>query len=62
VSPMTPMFMSQNCALATANSQETAKKVARKTGGAPRGSKIVVVCGDPSTPGGTTDLMRVQTI
>jgi pyruvate kinase len=27
-----------------------------------RGDKIVVVCGDPSTPGGTTDLLRVQTV
>ncbi len=26
------------------------------------GGKIVVVCGDPSTPSGTTDLLRVQTV
>lgn len=26
-----------------------------------KGDKMVVVCGDPSTPGGTTDLLRVQT-
>jgi hypothetical protein len=26
------------------------------------GDRIVVVCGDPSTPGGTTDLMRIQTV
>lgn len=26
-----------------------------------RGDRIVVVCGDPSTPGGTTDLLRIQT-
>jgi pyruvate kinase len=26
------------------------------------GDRIVVVCGDPSTPGGTTDLLRIQTV
>jgi len=26
------------------------------------GNRIIVVCGDPSTPGGTTDLLRIQTI
>jgi len=45
----------------TAEIFAAAKSAARATGIAPRGSKIVVVCGDPSTPGGTTDLLRVQT-
>jgi len=26
------------------------------------GDRIVVVCGDPSTPGGTTDLLRIQIV
>jgi len=26
------------------------------------GDRIIVVCGDPSTPGGTTDLLRIQTV
>ena len=40
-----------------------AAKIAARASGAARGrSRIVVVCGDPSTPSGTTDLLRVQTI
>jgi len=38
-----------------------AKDAALKSGIARRGDKLVVVCGDPSTPSGTTDLLRVQT-
>jgi pyruvate kinase len=45
----------------TAEIFAAAKSAARSTGIASRGSKIVVVCGDPSTPSGTTDLLRVQT-
>ena len=45
----------------TAEIFSAAKSAARATGIGSRGSKIVVVCGDPSTPGGTTDLLRVQT-
>jgi len=45
----------------TAEIFATAKTAARATGVASKGDKIVVVCGDPSTPGGTTDLLRVQT-
>lgn len=33
-----------------------ASKIARQ------GDKVVVVCGDPSTPGGTTDLLRIQVV
>jgi pyruvate kinase len=41
----------------------TAAKIAARASGVARGgSRIVVVCGDPSTPSGTTDLLRVQTI
>jgi pyruvate kinase len=41
----------------------TAAKTAAKNSGTVReGDKIVVVCGDPSSPGGTTDLLRVQPI
>jgi pyruvate kinase len=40
-----------------------AAKIAARVSGVARGrSRIVVVCGDPSTPSGTTDLLRVQTI
>jgi pyruvate kinase len=45
----------------TAEIFSAAKSAARATGVASKGDKIVVVCGDPSTPGGTTDLLRVQT-
>jgi pyruvate kinase len=45
----------------TAEIFAAAKSAAHETGIASRGSRIVVVCGDPSTPGGTTDLLRVQT-
>lgn len=45
----------------TAEIFAAAKSAAHATGIASRGSRIVVVCGDPSTPGGTTDLLRVQT-
>jgi pyruvate kinase len=41
----------------------TAANVAAKRSGTVKdGNKIVVVCGDPSTPGGTTDLLRVQQV
>ena len=47
----------------TAEIFSAAKKAAISSGIArKRGDKIVVVCGDPSTPRGTTDLLRVQTI
>lgn len=46
----------------TAEIFAAAKAAARASGIARRGSRIVVVCGDPSTPGGTTDLLRVQTV
>jgi pyruvate kinase len=46
----------------TAEIFATAKTVARSSGMVGPGGKIVVVCGDPSTPGGTTDLLRVQTV
>lgn len=39
-----------------------AKAEARASKIAGRGDRIVVVCGDPSTPGGTTDLLRVQSV
>jgi pyruvate kinase len=39
----------------------TAKIVARTSGIARKGNRVVVVCGDPSSPNGTTDLLRVQT-
>jgi pyruvate kinase len=46
----------------TAEIFAAAKATARTRAGLERGSKIVVVCGDPSTPGGTTDLLRVQEV
>ena len=46
----------------TAEIFAAAKIAARASGVARGGSRIVVVCGDPSTPSGTTDLLRVQTI
>ena len=46
----------------TAEIFAAAKQAAKNTEIARKGDKIVVVCGDPSTPGGTTDLLRVQTI
>jgi pyruvate kinase len=46
----------------TAEIFAAAKIAARASGVARGGSRIVVVCGDPSTPTGTTDLLRVQTI
>ena len=39
-----------------------AKVAARNSKIVSPGGKIVVVCGDPSTPSGTTDLLRVQTV
>jgi len=39
-----------------------AKVEARASKIAGRGDRIVVVCGDPSTPGGTTDLLRIQSV
>lgn len=39
-----------------AKAEARASKIARP------GDRIVVVCGDPSSPGGTTDLMRIQTV
>jgi len=46
----------------TAQIFTAAKAAARNSGTVREGDKVVVVCGDPSTPGGTTDLLRVQTI
>ena len=47
----------------TAQIFTAAKKAAISSGIArKKGDKIVVVCGDPSTPQGTTDLLRVQTL
>jgi pyruvate kinase len=46
----------------TAEIFAAAKLAAKNSGAVKDGGKIVVVCGDPSTPGGTTDLLRVQTI
>jgi pyruvate kinase len=46
----------------TAEIFAAAKQAARNTETAKEGDKIVVVCGDPSTPGGTTDLLRVQQV
>lgn len=45
----------------TAEIFAAAKAAARDSKTVRHGDKIVVVCGDPSTPGGTTDLLRVQT-
>jgi 6-phosphofructokinase 1 len=42
--------------------RKAAKIAARASGVARGGSRIVVVCGDPSTPSGTTDLLRIQTM
>ena len=39
-----------------------AKTAARASGITRKASRIVVVCGDPSTPQGTTDLLRVQVL
>ena len=39
-----------------------AKAEARSSKIASKGDRIVVVCGDPSTPGGTTDLLRIQSV
>ena len=46
----------------TAEIFSAAERAALASRIAHRGSRIVVVCGDPSTPSGTTDLLRVQTI
>jgi len=46
----------------TAEIFSAAKLAAKSNGTVKEGGKIVVVCGDPSTPGGTTDLLRVQAI
>jgi pyruvate kinase len=46
----------------TAEIFSAAKIAARHSGTVSENGKIVVVCGDPSTPGGTTDLLRVQTV
>ena len=46
----------------TAEIFTAAKVAARNSGTVKEGDKIVVVCGDPSTPGGMTDLLRVQEI
>jgi pyruvate kinase len=46
----------------TAEIFSAAKLAAKSSGTVKEGGKIVVVCGDPSTPGGTTDLLRVQAI
>lgn len=46
----------------TAEIFAAAKSAARTSGTAHQGDKVIVVCGDPSTPGGTTDLLRVQEV
>jgi pyruvate kinase len=46
----------------TAEIFAAAKQAAKSSGTVAEGDKIVVVCGDPSTPGGTTDLLRVQEV
>jgi pyruvate kinase len=46
----------------TAEIFAAARAAARNSGTVREGDKIVVVCGDPSTPGGMTDLLRVQSI
>jgi pyruvate kinase len=46
----------------TAEIFAAAKSAARTSGTAHAGDKVIVVCGDPSTPGGTTDLLRVQEV
>jgi pyruvate kinase len=46
----------------TAEIFAAARAAARNSGMVREGDKIVVVCGDPSTPGGMTDLLRVQSI
>jgi pyruvate kinase len=46
----------------TAEIFAAAKQAAKGSGTVKPGDKIVVVCGDPSTPGGTTDLLRVQEV
>jgi pyruvate kinase len=44
----------------TAEIFAAARAAARNSRTVGEGDKIVVVCGDPSTPGGMTDLLRVQ--
>ncbi|HUK29246.1 MAG TPA: pyruvate kinase [Candidatus Acidoferrales bacterium] len=46
----------------TAEIFAAARSAAKNSGTVGEGDKIVVVCGDPSTPGGMTDLLRVQSI
>ena len=46
----------------TAEIFAAARAAARNSGTVHEGDKIVVVCGDPSTPGGMTDLLRVQSM
>jgi pyruvate kinase len=46
----------------TAQIFKAARTEARASSMAHRGDRIIVVCGDPSTPGGTTDLLRIQTV
>jgi len=46
----------------TAEIFTAARTAAKNSGTVSEGDKIVVVCGDPSTPGGMTDLLRVQSI
>ena len=46
----------------TAEIFSAAKAAAKHSGTVNENGKIVVVCGDPSTPSGTTDLLRVQTV
>jgi len=46
----------------TAEIFAAARAAAKNSGTVTEGGKIVVVCGDPSTPGGMTDLLRVQSI
>jgi pyruvate kinase len=46
----------------TAEIFAAAKKAAQESGLVKNNNRIVVVCGDPSSPRGTTDLLRVQTV
>ena len=46
----------------TAEIFTSAKLAAKNSRTVKEGDKIVVVCGDPSTPGGTTDLLRIQSV
>ena len=46
----------------TAEIFKAARTQAQASDMAHRGDRLIVVCGDPSTPSGTTDLLRVQIV